>query len=703
VTLEPGSNRTEGRDRVDRDAGAHVSCVMSALLLRTVRELGGAVAVAEVLQRSRTGRTRDYLVNIGNWISYDEANALWDAATDVTHHRRLARRVGAEAGTQLAGSHVASLLRSLGSPEEAYRQVVTTTAKYTTIATMEIVELGPGRAEILVRAVPGYPRSVHLCDWVVGLLSQPAVLFGLPAAEIAHDACSALGAAECRYVVTWRTDPTATTPSAGELDRLRRELGSMRERLRGMFDTAADLVGSGSLDEVLARIADRAATEIRAPRHLLVVRMGPGEEIHSHARGFSAAEIERYRDVLVSDGPSAVPESWLTAPVRSERRDYGYLVAAYPERARLLPQERGPLEVYARYAAVALDSAGARVEAERRSRESGRLLQFSHAISVAGTSRDIAARLAESIPVVVDCDEVGVYLWDGSKFTGYARERLEPDPRPQERLLPRTWRPLRGGSLERFVADPGLEPVFMDLEHGGAARDPETLRLLGASAGIVVPLSSRGELLGVAVVVARDRPERLRSRPELSARIAGIAAQATVALENGRLLDVITHQAFHDQLTGLANRVQFGSDLRDAVARAERDGSLVGLFYMDLDRFKSVNDRFGHTAGDELLAAVARRLAEGTRATDSVGRLGGDEFAVVATAPSTAELDRIGERLAAALDQPFTVRDRSVRLAASVGRAVFPDDASDAEGLIKLADAEMYVRKTADAEAPPSG
>jgi diguanylate cyclase (GGDEF)-like protein len=104
-----------------------------------------------------------------------------------------------------------------------------------------------------------------------------------------------------------------------------------------------------------------------------------------------------------------------------------------------------------------------------------------------------------------------------------------------------------------------------------------------------------------------------------------------------------------------------------------------------------------------LLAAVARRLAEGTRATDSVGRLGGDEFAVVATAPSTAELDRIGERLAAALDQPFTVRDRSVRLAASVGRAVFPDDASDAEGLIKLADAEMYVRKTADAEAPPSG
>jgi diguanylate cyclase (GGDEF)-like protein len=676
---------------------------MSALLLRKLGELGGADAVATVLERAGTSRARDYLVNVGNWISYDEANALWDAAGEVTHHRALARRVGAEAGMRLAGSQVASMLRSLGSPEDAYRQLVTTTAKYSTIATMEIVALGPGFAEIAVSAVPGYQRSVHLCEWVVGLLSQPPVVFGLPAAAVAHDACAAFGAPECRYAVSWQTDPVAQTPvSADELERLRRELGSMRERLRGMFDTASDLVGSGSLDDVLARIAARAATEIRAPRHLLVVRMGPGEEIVCHATGFSPEEIERHRDPLMSGGWTAAPDSWLIAPVASGRREYGYLVAAYPEQTRLLPQERQPLEVYARYAAVALDSAAARVQAERRLLESGRLLQFSRAISVAGTSKEIAARLAESISVLVDGDEVGVYLWDGTEFTNYARERPEPDAAPRERLLPQTWRPRRGGSLERFVSDPGMEPVFMDLERGGAPRDPETLRLLGVAAGIVVGLSSRDELLGVAVVMASDRPERLRRSPELSARIAGIAAQAAVALENGRLLDVVTHQAFHDRLTGLANRVQFGADLRAAVTRAGRDGALVGMFYMDLDQFKAVNDRFGHGAGDELLVAVARRLLETTRAVDTVGRLGGDEFAVVAAASSTAELDRIGARIGAAFDRPFAVCEGRVRLSASVGRALFPADASDADGLIRLADAAMYVRKMAGAQAPPS-
>jgi diguanylate cyclase (GGDEF)-like protein len=700
VAAAPGSDHGESPRDVDREAGAHISCVMSALLLRTVRELGGTVAVAEVLGRSGTSRTRDYLINIGNWISYDEANALWDAATEVTHHRRLARRVGAEAGTQLAGSHVASALRSLGSPEEVYRQLVTTTAKYSTIATIEIVELAPGFAEIAVTAVPGYPRSVHLCDWVIGLFSQPPVLFGLPAAEIVHDACAAFGAPECRYLVSWQADAPAPA-SADEIDRLQRELGSMRERLRGMFDTAADLVGSGSLDDALARIAERVATEIRAPRHLLVVQTAPGEEILCHARGFSAAEIERHRTVLMAEGQVSVPASWLTAPVSSGRRDYGYLVAAYPEQSSFLPQERESLEVYARYAAVALDSAAARMQAERRSRESARLLQFSRALSVAGTSWEIAARLAESIPVLVDCDEVGVYLWDGTEFSSYARERPEPDAAVRNQLLPRTWRPRPGGSLEGFVSDPGLAPIFVDLGHGGP-RDHETLRQLGVSAGILVPLSSRDELLGVAVAVAVERPERVAWSPELSARVSGIAAQATVALENGRLLDVITHQAFHDQLTGLANRVQFGADLRDAVTRAERDGSLVGLFYMDLDRFKSVNDRLGHAVGDELLVAVAGRLLASTRGADSVGRLGGDEFAVVAAASCAAELDRIGERLTAALQRPFDVRECPVRLAASVGRAVFPTDASDAEGLITLADAAMYLRKTADVQGPRS-
>jgi diguanylate cyclase (GGDEF)-like protein len=244
-----------------------------------------------------------------------------------------------------------------------------------------------------------------------------------------------------------------------------------------------------------------------------------------------------------------------------------------------------------------------------------------------------------------------------------------------------------------------MDPAFMDRQGGGTPKDPETLRLLGVSAAIVVPLSSRGELLGVAVVMARDRPERLSWSPELSARIAGVAAQATVALENGRLLDAVTHQARHDRLTGLANRVQFGADLDEAVARSGREGELVALFYLDLDEFKAVNDELGHAVGDELLVEVAARLLQETRVGDAVARLGGDEFAIVASAPSTRELDRIATRIAAAFDAPFEMHGRRVRLSVSVGRAVFPSDARDATELLRLADAAMYRRK-ADTSRP---
>jgi diguanylate cyclase (GGDEF)-like protein len=684
--------QAEERDR--RTAGAHFSCVMSALMLRKVAELGGGVAVAELLARSGTTRTRDYLTNVGNWISYDEASALWTAAVEVTHHPTLARVVGAEAGARLGGSQVASLLRSLGSPEEVYRQLESTSSKYSTVVRIEVLEIGPGFAEMEVRVVPGFPRTEHLCDWTIGLLTQPPVLFGLPAADIRHDACSALGAAECRYSATWELeDPTRPSAATDVIDRLKGELDSMRDRLHAMFDTTADLVGPGSLEQALGRIADRAAIEFRAPRHLLVVRMAPDEEIVCHAKGFTDEEVRHHCDQLMSGDPPDPPESWLMVPVRSATRDYGYLVAAYPEQVRFLPQERQPVEVYARYAAVALDSAAARLEAERRSRESGSLLAFSREISVAGTSHEIAARVAESVPLVVDSDEVGVYLWDGSELTGFAINRLEPSPFAQQPLMPRTWKPLPGGSLERFIAEPDLDPIFLDSTGGGTWQDPETLRMLGISAAILVPLASRHELLGAVVVMARDRPERLRWSPALSARIAGIAAQATVALENGRLIDVVTHQATHDRLTGLPNRTQFGSDLDAAVISAAREHRVAAVFYMDLDHFKSVNDQFGHDVGDELLIAIAGRLRGCTRPHDTVARLGGDEFALVVTAPSIADLDDVGERIATAFGSPFEVLGIRVGLGVSVGRAVFPIDATDAVGLIRLADAAMYSDK----------
>ena len=102
-----------------------------------------------------------------------------------------------------------------------------------------------------------------------------------------------------------------------------------------------------------------------------------------------------------------------------------------------------------------------------------------------------------------------------------------------------------------------------------------------------------------------------------------------MGLENGELLDRMSHQARHDALTGLANRSFFAERFRRALDAAREDGRPLGLFFVDLDNFKNINDEFGHATGDELLRQVSTRLLGTVRALDTVARIGGDEFAIV--------------------------------------------------------------------------
>ena len=193
------------------------------------------------------------------------------------------------------------------------------------------------------------------------------------------------------------------------------------------------------------------------------------------------------------------------------------------------------------------------------------------------------------------------------------------------------------------------------------------------------------------MVTVRERPERLANTPEVRDRLSGVAAHAVIALENGRLVDHITYQARHDQLTGLANRLAFGERMRAATGRAAEQRKPFALFYVDLDRFKPVNDEFGHEVGDEVLRAVAQRLHNCARPDDTVARLGGDEFAVIVEAiDDESQLGPIAERLRTAFDSPFVIDGHRLRVQASIGRAVWPVDAQDVEGLLREADTAMY-------------
>lgn len=149
-----------------------------------------------------------------------------------------------------------------------------------------------------------------------------------------------------------------------------------------------------------------------------------------------------------------------------------------------------------------------------------------------------------------------------------------------------------------------------------------------------------------------------------------------------------------DDLTGLANRTLFRDSLRKSMARAKRNGRLMGLLFFDLDRFKAVNDELGHGAGDELLREVARRLQQGVRESDLVARLGGDEFAIVIDEiESVANAGQIAEKLLHDLARPIVLEGRHVSTFTSIGIAIYEGDEDTPESVIKKADTAMYEAK----------
>jgi diguanylate cyclase (GGDEF)-like protein len=671
--------------------GDHFSCSLSAVLLARVNAFGGPDAVTDVLRLAGSRRTLEYLLDITNWIAYDEAVALWQAGARVTRHPNFARAVGEDAARRLAGSQVAAVLRSLGSPENVYRAIATGGTKFSSVTKLEATDAGAGYADVVAVAAEGFPRSVDHCAWTCGLLSCTTSLFGLPPAAVSHEECQAMGADRCVYHVSWDAGEAGTDANSSETVRaLRHQLDAMKERLHSVFATASDLIAADDVGDVLARITARAALEVRAIRYLLAVRVTPGGELQCHHKGFAEAEddVARYAERILSHDPAHYPESWLVVPVRSNRREYGRLVAMSGDEQRFLPQERELLEVYARYAASALDGASALTEAKQRYEQSSALLSLARALAAAGTSREVAARLADAVPVVVDCDRVGVCLWDAGRklLVRHAVTTREGSVDAEELV----WEPIPGSPLERMVRDPRGEPLFVD----AGVDDPHLLQMLadiGLAAAILVPLVGPDSFLGLLIVSVFEHPERLKPAPDLLNRLSGVAAQATTALQNGRLVDEMTHQAMHDQLTGLANRLQFTGQLRGAISRARDQIQPVTLLYLDLDGFKPVNDEFGHDVGDQLLVAVAKRLNSCTRGEDTVARLGGDEFAVlIASQTSPVDAEEVSDRLAAALTQPFVIDGHQLHLGASIGRAVFPIDADDDDGLLRAADAAMF-------------
>jgi diguanylate cyclase (GGDEF)-like protein/PAS domain S-box-containing protein len=177
-------------------------------------------------------------------------------------------------------------------------------------------------------------------------------------------------------------------------------------------------------------------------------------------------------------------------------------------------------------------------------------------------------------------------------------------------------------------------------------------------------------------------------------RVAGIVLNARDVGERKALLDQLAHQAFHDPLTGLANRALFYDRVSHALALAHRQGRTVLVLFLDLDDFKQVNDTLGHAEGDRLLTMVAARLRACARTTDTVARLGGDEFAVLVEDQSGEGAARLIERIREQMGYPFSLAGTDVTVSASIGSA--SGHGGSVDDIVRHADLAMYSAKRAD-------
>ena len=232
------------------------------------------------------------------------------------------------------------------------------------------------------------------------------------------------------------------------------------------------------------------------------------------------------------------------------------------------------------------------------------------------------------------------------------------------------------------------------LEHASWSRLRDCVQRAGIRSWWSYPVrSASGTVLGT---VSLFGPEPRQASPADLQLLESTSRLAAVAIEHRQLTDQLSHQAQHDALTGLPNRLLFQDRLDQAIALAKRHRQQVAVLYMDMDRFKQINDTMGHSSGDALLRLAAIRLHDCLRSSDTLARLGGDEFTVVLTELADPKhATQVAGKLVEAMRVPFDVDGRELFVSVSLGISIYPQDGPDGETLMANADVAMYRAKDA--------
>ncbi|HET7677222.1 MAG TPA: EAL domain-containing protein [Candidatus Limnocylindrales bacterium] len=329
-----------------------------------------------------------------------------------------------------------------------------------------------------------------------------------------------------------------------------------------------------------------------------------------------------------------------------------------------------------------------RARTRRSAGDLGLVLAMSSELAQTMDSRQVGDLIARHIARATGSDECAISYWDREQSLVATYGYYPPERRAaiEETYsladYPETRRVLEQQThLVVDVDDPAADPS-----------EVAYLRSIGNAVSAMLPLVAKGQTIGL---VELNSGRHMVFDPARLLLAQSMANEAAMALENARLYEQLRHQALHDPLTGLANRALFRDRVGHALARTAREDSQVGVLFLDLDDFKTVNDGLGHAAGDQLLSRVAGRLLEAVRPGDTVARLGGDEFAVLLEmVPGPQEALAVAERVLEALSPPLEIGGVVCQPRGSVGIAVGSGSTHQIEDLLANADFAMYQAKS---------
>jgi len=243
-----------------------------------------------------------------------------------------------------------------------------------------------------------------------------------------------------------------------------------------------------------------------------------------------------------------------------------------------------------------------------------------------------------------------------------------------------------------FLSRDQFDAVLLDLSLPDAFGLPTVRQVhaMNPTVPVVVLSGVTDQSLALQAVQqgAQDYLVKGQGHPELLARAI------RYAIERKRAEEHLTYLAQYDHLTGLVNRSLFRDRLIQAMARSKRMNQSIGLMLLDLDRFKTVNDTFGHDMGDELLKAVSERLKACVREVDTVARMGGDEFTIILEGVSSEQnILAVAKRITESIATPFDLKGQHISIGISVGITIYPHDDYPVDELLKHADTAMYRAK----------